>query len=534
MQTHLNMPADEKPRNELGQFAPRNDADMSIAQVLQQSEPPPAPEPDKGAAAAKPADTKPDPNKKIELSADAGSFLGDFVEGRATKEQTDEEKAAAEKKKAKDIEDAEKLKKQTARQKPKPRQAEPTGLTADQIAAVAEGVARVIKPPTETKKAEETPDAGAAKFTPSDERKIAVLAHMEKMFPDKYKGAANRFRDSITKIEEYAAKWQKDHPSQEFNEEDEEHTEFFEKNQLHEFWDPDEFEDAKLKMHVDKALEEERRTNNTKLTDINRQIKLRDPETLAAIDTEQVTAANHYWKMFGDDSNILKPDGTVDEEKAKALREADPESYDIRINAAARLEYEVAELYLLMSGLKKQAHAMPARADFETGAAGDRKFNQAAGEFRTQRDLESFAATAEQRLVAKQKDDRIDADGRDFLPADKYYAVPKAEREKNYWTFSARDLAVIRAAQRARETQELIKAEDEKFEKRAKSRGLVPKEGATASRKADDAEPDPKTETDDGKPLSPEAGSETILAAGRGATGKGSQRTGTSFFDTNW
>lgn len=496
-----------------GKFLPRDDSDMSIAEVMQQSDQAKADQRQADTEReqqAQPQDKKPAAKPSSELSAETGSFLGNFVDGKEKKaaEPTEAEKAAEAERLKKETADKEKA--AAAKKKPKPA-AQPEPLTAAQIAAAAaEGVARVINKPAEVKKPEQK-DAGASTYTPSDERKIAVLGQMEKMYPDKYKDAPKRYKDALAKIEAYSKEWTKLNPSKEFNEDDDEHAEFFEKNQLHEFWEPEDFDEAKTEMRVQKALEEERRANNKRLDDHERKFKLQDPETVKAIDVEQVGAAKQYWKLFGEELGILKDDGTVDEEKAKKSREADPFAFDLRLNAAQRLDHEVAELYKLMNALiepspKSGLHKM----------------------------LGDFAATAEQRLAAKPLEDRQDGDGRDFLPAEKYYALEKEEREAKYWTFTARDLAALRADVLARETQALIKKEEEKLDKYAKARGLVPKDGAAASRKEPKEEGEEVVDEDPDKPLSPEGGSETKLSAGKGANGKGSPASANSFFGTNW
>jgi len=453
---------------------------------------------------------RPAPKKEpVELGPDAKAFMDDFVSPvKKTKADDVDAKAKEAEDKAKK-EAEEKAAKAKLAQRAKPVRAEP--LTAAQIAdATAEGVARAMR----TKPKEELPEKKDApsQFTPSDDRKIAVLGQLEKMYPDKYKGAPDKFKASLAKISAYAEKWSKDNPSKEFNEDDEEHTEFFDKNNLHEFWDQEDFDEAKTEMRVQKALEEERRSTNKRLSDYDRKFKATAPETIQAIDAEQVGAAKQYWKLLGDDfAAVMKEDGTVDQEKAKELRESDPIGFDERLKAATRLDVEVAEIYRLMNALIEQ----------------DPKN-------RLHTEISNFAAAAEQRLAGAPKEDRLDHEGRDFLPADKYYALSKEKREASNWTFTARDLAVLRASHLARETQQIIDREEEKLKKYAAARGLVPKNGGAEARKEPDPELEDNTDPDDEKPVSPTGGSETKLSTGRGAGGKGSPAASNSFFSTNW
>lgn len=518
-------------RDATGKFLPRNDNDMSIGEVLQKN--------DEAKAAALVEKEKESPPEKVEkraapkkpatteLGADAGDFLHTFVEGKKKDDSADvANKKESDAKAKKEADEKAAKEKAAARPKPKPRV---EALTTEQIAAaVAEGVARA-KP--EAKKDTEKKEEPASQFTPSDERKIAVLAQMEKMYPDKYKGAPDKFKSSLTKIAAYAEKWSKDNPSKEFNEDDEEHTEFFDKNNLHEFWDAEDFDDAKTQIKVDKALEEERRSTNKRLGEVDRKFKASSPETLQAIDTDQIGAARQYWKMLGEVfTAVIKEDGTVDEAKAKELREADPIAFDLRLKAATRLDHEVAEIYRLMNGLTEPMDKPPVRSEHPNAEA----FARAMQAFRLHSELNNFAAAAETRLSQEAQEDRLDGDGRDFLPADKYYALPKDKREEKFWTFTARDLAVLRASHLAHETHQIVSAEEEKLKKYAAARGLVPKNGASESRKEPAQETEQEPDDDNPKPLSPEGGSETKLSAGKGAGGKGAPGQSNSFFSVNW
>lgn len=454
---------------------------------------------DGGAGGEAAAGKKPD--KEPDLTG-VRQFAKAFM-GQREAPETPEAKAAREAKEAEDKAKAEKEKAEKARRKPAKPAAAPAAvkpLTADQIAeAAARGTAAAMSQRTDKK----PDDKGAggtdtdADFDAAQKRKAAVLEHMEKLYPDKYKDVAKQYRTGQRKLSEYAAKWEEEHPGQSFDAEAEEHKDFFEKNGLFETWDEDDYTEALADMRAEKKMEAHDRKTSEKLSKLERLQKLTSPETLAAIDKEQVKAASLYWNAFGDDfKGILNEHGVVDTAKAKELRDKDPEFFDMRWHAAGALDAEVSELWKVMSGLvdydaKNQAHQV----------------------------LSVFASQKEQEMMKQPDEDRLDAKNRVFLPAAEYYKLPKDRREQDHWTFSAADLAALRAADLAKMTANLIKQEDEKFNRMAKARGLK-LDGQRANGQPpaeEEAEPEPKPRQS--KPASPGGGAESRLAAGKAGEG---------------
>lgn len=238
------------PRNEKGQFLARNDQDKAIGVVLAEAE-----ERRNQAAAKSGGDDKKEeekktttPPKSTTVDGVAAEFWNEFFgeetpegdkggdkdadktkvkEGDKSKEAEKNKEAEKGKEKPKDQKDQ-----QQQQQKPPQRVAQrqpaPTGMTPEQIAQIAaETAARVAAPKKDEAKKDE-----ASNLSPSEQRKFATLKHMEVMFPEKYKNAAQRFQTAQAKLKAYADQWEKDNPGKKFDENAEEHEEYFENNDL--------------------------------------------------------------------------------------------------------------------------------------------------------------------------------------------------------------------------------------------------------------------------------------------------------------
>jgi len=78
--------------------------------------------------------------------------------------------------------------------------------------------------------------------------------------------------------------------------------------------------------------------------------------------------------------------------------------------------------------------------------------------------MSEFSERMEQALSKAPLEDKTDSEGRTFMPSDKFYKLPAAERE-NHWTLQARDVIYKRARVLATETSQKIKDEEERLTK---------------------------------------------------------------------
>lgn len=364
----------------------------------------------------------------------------------------------------------------------------PVPLTAAEIAsAAAEGATRALAAKPKDEPAAKKDDDST--LSPQDKKLLPILERMEVLQPDQYKGLAKKYREALTKEGEYIAKWQAEHPGQEFDKEADEHTAFYDANDVD--WTDEDFTDAVADIKAEAKVAEKLKPVEAKLSDYDRQQRLN--EAAPKIGDEQLVAAKEFWKHMGDDFQKIFNEQGLDEAEWKRISESDPVAHEIRLKSAHALNIETTEMYKLMNGLATFDEKNPIHVN-----------------------LADFATKVEAELSAKPAAEQLDAQGRQFLPADKYYKLPKAEKD-NYWTPSMRDLMAVRASELAANANKIIAAQEEKFNKWAESRGLAKKEagnGAAAERQQQPPQPEPEPlETDDGKPISPTSDDQSRLAA---------------------
>lgn len=338
--------------------------------------------------------------------------------------------------------------KATPAAKPKPAQPPPTPpLTAAEIAsAAAEGVARGMAKPVvkEEEKPSETVELGE-----SDQRKVVVLRKMEELYGDKnpkYKGIAERYSESLVALQEYAKKWEADHPGQTFDEEAPEHEDFFKAHDVD--WSDDDFDEARIAEAADRIVEQKLKPTQKELESLQKENRLNKSQ--AAIKAAQDDAARTFWAKLGDDlADIVDESGNVNSTKLEELAKADPEGVRLMVDAARAIDVETAEIHKLYAGLVEN----------------DVKGNP------VHRNINAFVAGMEQELMKRPLQERVNADGKDFLPAVKYWNLPKAEREK-YWTFNEHDVKYMRVTDIAASVQKRIAQQEESFMRWARARGL--------------------------------------------------------------
>ena len=350
--------------------------------------------------------------------------------------------------------------------KPKPQPAAPAMTTEEIVAAAAEGAARAF---TATKaKPDDAPKVDEPKLPPDEQDKVEILSKMEVLYPAKYKGIADKYKKSLKALDTYAKEWEKNNTGQEFDESSPEHAEFYKENDVD--WSDLDFQKAIARIAAEDAVKPLEQKANEREAESERQKELerRQGEIVA----QQNTAAQHFWGELGDDvADFVNADGSLNMAKVKQLQESDPEGLSIRVTAAKALDAEVAEIHKLYAGLVKN----------------DPDGNQ------IHRNVNQFAAAQERKLAMKPTDEKLNREGKVFVPAAQWFRMTKTERE-NHWTFSAEDIAFLRAKDLASATNKRIEFAEEAHKRWAKSRGI-------------------QLEDPNEKPDSPESGGESRLAA---------------------
>lgn len=327
-------------------------------------------------------------------------------------------------------------------------------LSTEQLAdAIAQSMVKVqaaLKSAEPEKKPELPNDSN---LDPDEQYKLQVLDRMEKLFPTR-KGTTAKYRDSMKKLETYVKAWKKEHPGEDFDESDPRHSEFFDENDVE--WKDSEFRKAELSIAVDEQfkennpLEDKVRELSTKLEGLNQTEERRKVQHL--IQGEQCKAARVLWKEFGEDfADMVDTAGNVNMEKLNEMRGADEDIAGLRLQAGINLDAEVETMYALYNGLEK--------TDVKNNAV--------------HRNVNAFALSKEQQLMGAPKPDQLDSQGREFLPAHKYYEVKdKATRESRYWTFTVQDLALLRAKDLASIVNRKVDHIEERHRKWAQARGI--------------------------------------------------------------
>lgn len=343
------------------------------------------------------------------------------------------------------------------------------------------------------------PPPAEPKLDPGVAKTLGVLEHMARQNPDKYGDPVaikGRYLSSRSKLAEYQAKWEKDNPGETFDEDADEHAGWMESNVF--AWDDDDFEDARIDMaakrHAQQIADEKVKAINDKLSEFEKKEKLRESQN--AIMSEQMTAAKKLLGEFGNEyAGVIKDDGSLDMPKLKALEDSDPVGHEIRANMWRNLDIEVAEVYPFTQGLKPWDPNNKPLANFA-----------------------AFADQQEKILMSLPPADRVDDQGRQFLPAAQYRALKDrpGEQQSRYWTYSTRELCQLRAAFYAAQANKIIAQDKERLRKMAASMGIQLPTGngqpsaAVASTAAKTAQ----------KPTSPPAGGGPRMAGNKTGSGE--------------
>jgi len=495
----------ETVRDESGKFRKANDAPINVVLADEANKRAEKKAADDALAAGK----KPDEKVKTSLEQAGEHVLDEFVgvDRKKEKADKDEAEAASKKKVEKEKRDKEKLKVKEPKPEPK---SEPLG--AEQIeriaSAAAEGVARGLKP----EKKEEKVEVKAPTPTGPEARHLEVLARLEKMWPDEYKGASKRYQDAQTRIEAYRKAWEKEHPGESFDEEADEHKEYYDKNDLFEFWDSRDYARAAGNIEAERIASEKKDDSGNddirkELTELKRKENLR--EARQTIAQEQTNVARDFWKEVGEDfADLVHENGEINREKLDELKQTNPIAFDYYTRAATNLNHEIEALYSIMHDLAKYDPQNPAHA-----AMG------------------KFGEMMEQNLASKPTQERLDEKGRVFMTGKDYYALPKDKRDK-YWTLTYNDIAYHRAKVLAGSMKKAIQSEEERLDQFAAARGYTKPNGNGKHEREPDPEHQEDREEQGFKPRSPSSGSESRLAHRQIGVQKAAQARDSSWADT--
>jgi len=434
------------------------------------------------------------------------------------KQPDDDKKAAeaeeeAEKAKEKEIPKETAKRKTPFKPKPAPKVEAPPALTAEQIAAAAaEGTTKALTAKEQSKSKEQEKVREKSEWVweehvvPDIKETSEILKRMETLFKDKpqYKDISGKYLRSMKALEDYAEKWEAENPGQKFDEDAPEHEDFFKKNDVD--WSDKDFNRSVANMEAEHAIAAVKGESAQEIQALKQKLALQ--ESQVAIANHQNSAATSYWSKLGDEfKDIVAPNGAVNHGKIEELKKTDPDGTAMRVRAAANLDLEVGEVHKLYNGL----------------VDNDPKGNPIHAE------LNRFIADTEKQIAAKSIQERVDDQGRDFLPAAKYWSrdLTKADRER-YWTLTADDVIALRVDRVSKLVTQAIDATEEQHRAWAKAHGIEIPEPASKRRVVPaegELEDETPPEEHQEKPRSPSSAADSRAAASRGGK-PGNTQTG--------
>lgn len=346
--------------------------------------------------------------------------------------------------------EVEQLRKPAAKPKKAAAAAQPPAFAFDEEklgAAVGRAVAAATKPKEDKPPTEELPEL--------DQRRMAVLRQMETQYGERYKGLADRYVANLKKHKEYKAKWESEHPGEEYDEDAEEHADFLEPLERDIAYDEDDYVEALTDLKLSDRMKKVDEHVSKELAPLKQQEQFVEHRPKIIETRDKI--GNRFWERMGDEfKDVLKEvehkDGRkeiqINGEVLQELAKTDPDTHAVVVNAAKASESYAAEVYLLDHQL--------------------REFDPKNEMHQT---LRAFVADREGALAAKPAQSTADEFGRVFLPRAQFNALP-AERRQHYWTLTHEDIGNLMAARIAKATKAFLQAEEEKFARRAAARGV--------------------------------------------------------------
>jgi len=324
----------------------------------------------------------------------------------------------------------------------------------------------------------------------SEQRRVNYLKRLEQLYPEKYADVASRYENSYKEIEKYQRKWEQLNPGETFDPESSDHAAFFEKNAVD--WEDEDYAEAVAEEKADAV----RRQTVAEYEERERRKEAapRAQEKARAVSKELVQELDPAFKEL----DPFAPDA---ETKAEDL---DPVKGPVIVNAARFAEQFVRTSNRLFDGIDKYDNANPMH-----------------------RQISEFATQKEQAILSLPRDQQLDSHGRNFVPAERYYALPAKERAR-VWTLTGDDVAYLARQEIAQDAKNAIAREEARAAKLRQKWGVAgEKSSASPAAKAPvSSSPEPS------KPVSPVGGTEPKVAGVKGDPGTESSQRWNAFKNT--
>lgn len=405
--------------------------------------------PPAAAPAVEKQDQKQTQTPESQISEGLRHLLSDRLKGK--KEKPPEEKKVEEPK-------PEKPKEEEPKPEKKPKAEEPASKPDDQKPASKVKVAKRAPTPDATelvkaataaatkaaleaatvKKAEKAdkPKAETEDLPEKYQNDIPILQRMEKMWPDKYKGLAEKFAKASRRVEAYRTKWEQENPGREFDPDDNEHSSFISSNEVD--WEDGEYIDARAEIKAEQIVEKERTETKKKFDELEHRLTEKDLEP--TIRKRQADVARELIKELDKDLLVLvDPDGRINKEELEKRQESDPEKVEAVMKAASKVAQfiDTAERILHPSG------------KFKFDEKNDRHV-----------DVAKFLIDQEDLILADEGS-QIAPDGKRFSTREEWRDMDERERRRR-WRLELPDLIYLKRL----EQREIAKQTIEKWESR--------------------------------------------------------------------
>lgn len=347
------------------------------------------------------------------------------------------------------------------------REIDPIQIAAEAGASAGREVVKGLqKKETPTAPPAREPESGAD-IPPKYARKFAVIEHMAKTNPTAYGGLPNEFRRALAATEAYRVQWQKDNPGKKFVPEDEEHSPFFDANDVD--YDDMDFQEALVDLRTQPSAAEKQRIKQLE-AEVDRLTKSDKARGLEpAVSSAREVAASHVVT-------------TLNPELAKAA--ATPETLRAAVDADP-----TGEAVMILEGARHAGNLVAEAVRVLDGGDVDMR-NPVTAEFLR------FKGDIEQHILRLPADDQYDEQDRKFLTWDQYVAAAKEDPQgaaRKYWYLDKENLMVIIPGRITASVRAKIDADNQRLEKLAEKRGwkkpdATPKGGKQDATKKKDAD----------------------------------------------
>jgi hypothetical protein len=304
-------------------------------------------------------------------------------------------------------------------------------LSAEDVARIS---ANTVAEFTRQQKASEPPPASPDDGLPEDLKRLApVYQEMERMFPDKYKGGiaqkVAKFREAELRR---ADDWESKHPGQIYNAEDDEHADFYEKNQPR--IDAEDVEEARFEVRYKQRYQR----------DVEPQIK--EAQRTTQMMRSEPEARNVAEAAAGQIATLMLPEGVkADEASLKKWAEEDPIAAEISTEVAQQVKPVVHSMSLLWDGVQKFDERNEAHVR-----------------------ARELLSTFEAELSQADPEQLVDSSGRQWVPLAQYNQLSERDRARAYTTTKTNlaNYASIRAAEFAKNATKQRREIAEKYAQR--------------------------------------------------------------------